>query len=296
MRNIAQFDFRAARRLYGVDPTRAMLDAMAEHGISISESILCDGELHRFMPDGDRRKNGWYVCYPDHGAFGNWRTGVQGSWSNSRNIPPHEKREIQYQIQMARQERQRVQETSHRRTGRRARVAWANAQPVDQHPYLTTKKVRSHGLKQDGHALLVPMRIGDKLWNLQRIFPDGAKRFLKHGRVAGCYCAIGQPQDRIYIAEGYATAASIFEATGHAVACAFDAGNLPKVARKLTQCRPDLNLVIAADHDEAGIKKAIDAMHSGCASHMIYPPIEGMDWNDYHQKFGIEQTQTELLR
>ncbi|MBK7252207.1 MAG: toprim domain-containing protein [Gammaproteobacteria bacterium] len=76
--------------------------------------------------------------------------------------------------------------------------------------------------------LLVPVRDSSgRLMSLQRIGPDGEKRFFYGGHVAGGYFIIGAPGDTVCIAEGYATAASIHEATGHAVAVAFNAGNLP---------------------------------------------------------------------
>jgi phage/plasmid primase-like uncharacterized protein len=70
------------------------------------------------------------------------------------------------------------------------------------------------------------------------------------------------------IAEGYATAASIHEATGNPVAVAFSANNLQPVAHALMQrlVTGKLNgcggaITIAADHDENGTgqKYAIEA-------------------------------------
>jgi putative DNA primase/helicase len=51
------------------------------------------------------------------------------------------------------------------------------------------------------------------------------------------------------IAEGYATAASVYEATGHAVAVAFYADNLVTVARALWTKLPEARIVICADND-----------------------------------------------
>ena len=68
----------------------------------------------------------------------------------------------------------------------------------------------------------------------------------------------------ICIAEGYATGASIFEATGHAVAVAFDAGNLLPVAEALRSKFCNIELRICADDDRRaadnpGLKYAIEA-------------------------------------
>ena len=97
--------------------------------------------------------------------------------------------------------------------------------------------------------MLVPLRdTAGKLHSLQTITPDGEKRF--KGRMKGCYHAIGsKPDDMLVIAEGYATGASIHEATGWPVAVAFNAGNLGPVAMALHKAYPALTLVMAADDD-----------------------------------------------
>jgi len=51
------------------------------------------------------------------------------------------------------------------------------------------------------------------------------------------------------VCEGYATGATIHEATGLAVIVAFDAGNLLPVARFFREKKPDWLIVIAADND-----------------------------------------------
>lgn len=79
--------------------------------------------------------------------------------------------------------------------------------------------------------------------------PDGTKRFKSGTAVTGCYHAIGKPNGKILIAEGYATGTTLHEITGHAVACAFSAGNLKPVAMALREKYPDTVLVICADDD-----------------------------------------------
>lgn len=93
---------------------------------------------------------------------------------------------------------------------------------------------------------------------------DGAKRFLKGGRVRSCYFGMCVPAGALFIVEGYATGATVHEATGHAVAVAFDAGNLPNVATGLRATYPDLSIVLCADNDthspgNPGMTKAIEA-------------------------------------
>jgi len=107
--------------------------------------------------------------------------------------------------------------------------------------------VQPHGVRftPDG-VLLVPMvDAAGVLQNLQRIAPqrpaDGGpdKRFLSGGRKSGLFHVIGQAEGAtvLLLAEGYATAASVHEATGRPVVVVrFDAGNLKHVAEALRQC------------------------------------------------------------
>ena len=53
----------------------------------------------------------------------------------------------------------------------------------------------------------------------------------------------------VLVAEGYATAATIYQATGHPIAVAFDCGNLEPVARALRKKYPRARIVICADND-----------------------------------------------
>ena len=88
------------------------------------------------------------------------------------------------------------------------------------------------------------------LHSLQTITSEGDKRFHPGGRVKGCYHAIGgKPCNLLVITEGYATGASIHEATGLPVAVSFNAGNIGPVAVALHKDYADLMLVMAADDD-----------------------------------------------
>jgi len=99
--------------------------------------------------------------------------------------------------------------------------------------------------------LLIPVRRDGVMHSLQLIGPDGSKQFLTGGMVRGCYFAIGKPAGTICIAEGYATAATVYEATGLATAVAFNAGNLTLVARYLYAHYLGTRLIVVADDDHA---------------------------------------------
>ncbi len=153
-----------------------------------------------------------------------------------------------------------------RRRARRAASEWEAAQPApDSHPYLARKGVRAHGLRVDADGrLLVPVRNGSELHSLQYINADGDKRFLPGGRVSGGCYAFGKAGETVCIAEGFATAATINEATGYPVAVAFNCGNLEAVARAVRDKLPRARLILCADDDartdgNPGLTKATDA-------------------------------------
>jgi len=135
---------------------------------------------------------------------------------------------------------------------------WANASRADPaHPYLVAKALEPFGIRQAGRDLLVPMvDPGFRLWNVQRIQPDGFKLFHKDCRTAGLFwphgvhMLDGRPSaGPLVIGEGFATMAAVHSATGFGVAAAMSARNLEAVARAMRKLFPTRELVIAADDD-----------------------------------------------
>ncbi|MHB8423258.1 MAG: toprim domain-containing protein [Leptospirales bacterium] len=135
---------------------------------------------------------------------------------------------------------------------------WQGAKiPDPLHPYLTRKKILFHHARQIGTSLVIPLQdSAGKLRNLQFIHPDGAKRFLRGGATKGTFTLIGEPSEagRVYIAEGFATAATVHELTGRPVFVAFSAYNLPIVAQVVRRAFPEAEIILCADADPAGEK------------------------------------------
>ena len=169
-------------------------------------------------------------------------------------------------IERQRQEQARI-DVGHATAADQAAAQWQDASESGASPYLVRKGVQPHGVRfAAGGVLLVPLRDGaGKLWNVQRIAPvkpqDGApeKLFLKGGRKSGLWHQVGELASGVdatdpavlLIAEGYATAATLHEATGYPVAVAFDAGNMQHVARALRKLYPSALLVLCGDDDQA---------------------------------------------
>ncbi|MGT2471544.1 AAA family ATPase [Paraburkholderia terrae] len=284
-------------------------EALAAAGFPVPE-IVADGRIHRFDGPEDRRgkKNAWYVLHADGvggGAFGDWKTGYQSTWSSKveSTLSPQERETWRARLaevrKAAEDERIRVQG----RAAAKAAAIWERARDATtDNPYCRAKQVKPYGLKEfkDRHTLIVPIRNSRKaLVNLQFIFEDGSKRFLTGAEKAGCCYFFGQKRgDRILIVEGYATGASLHEATGLPVAVAFDAGNLLPVARALRERLPNARLILCADDDATtagnpGLSKATEAARA-VGGLLAVPdfgpdrPEGATDFNDLAALHGLE--------
>ncbi|HGN6945122.1 TPA: toprim domain-containing protein, partial [Neisseria gonorrhoeae] len=168
---------------------------------------------------------------------------------------------------------------------------------------------------REGQKTFIPVyNAAGELRSMQYIQADGTKRFAKDSEQEGCMHVVGQ-QDlskakTIILSEGYATAASIKEATDNTVAsvAAFNSGNLPLVAKVLSAKYPQAQFLVAGDDDLAveakqgnnpGKEKALEAAKIlNCrAVFPVFAPGEQSsehkaftDFNDLAQKskFGRE--------
>ena len=229
--------------------------AITAAGLEAPDLVHGDGAIHRFSPSGrGSDKAGWYMVYADGipaGAFGDWRSGLQLTWcAKSDNAMTDVEREAhRKRIKAMKAQRDEAEAARCQNEADKAAIRWCGALSACAHPYLMRKGVHAYGVRQDGQTLLIPLRdTAGRLHSMQTITPNGEKRF--KGRMKGCYHAIGcKPGDLLVIAEGYATGATIHEATGWPVAVAFNAGNLGPVALALHKAYPALTLVMAADDD-----------------------------------------------
>jgi putative DNA primase/helicase len=248
--------------------------AMVARGLIPPTDLIADGRIHRCDAKGKGgRSDGAYLLHADGipaGGIENHRDGVgwQGWRADiGRKLTPAEEAAHRSKIDAARQ--QRDAEDAQRKSAARATAEhlWSEAKPCEAHPYLTKKRLSSaHGARLHGDKLLIPLRDETGvLHSLQTIEADGGKRFLPGGRIRGCYFGIGgKPEGMLVIAEGFATGASIYEATAYPVAAALNTGNLMAVARAMRCKFPGIRIIIGADDDfetagNPGLTKAVEA-------------------------------------
>ncbi len=246
---------------------------------------LPEGDIVRFRVRGDKGDNGWAVLHRQPipaGAFGSWKTGEKHTWKASSNetMTPAQRAELQRKLQSAQQARAAEEARVRAHAAARALKLWDGAKPAtNDHPYLVAKGVHAFGLRVLRDQIMVPARDAEgRLHTIQFISPNGDKRFLTGGRITGCYFAIGRPADVLLFAEGYATGATLYQATGNAVAVCFNCGNLLPVARALRAKFPRLRFVICADNDTGtpgnpGLKAAAAAAKA-VGARVAYPVFE----------------------
>ncbi len=260
-----------------------------------------DGAIHRFHAPGDKQGslNGWYLLFLDgiaSGCFGSWKAGTSHTWSSRKPADRLEAQLISQRIEQAKRQREAERHQRQQAAAEYANRQWCDARRADPaHPYLVAKGIKPHALRQSGDVLLVPLTRDGVLVNLQRIKPDGDKRFLYGGMVKGVCSVLGiiASGKPLYLCEGMATGATIFEETGAAVACGLNAGNLLTAGQRLQRQHPDAVLIVAGDDDRMtdgnpGRTAAIKAAAAlGCG--LVFPewptnaPQFLSDFNDLRQ-------------
>ena len=242
------------------DVISEFLDALRERGLEPADQIIADGALHRvrWRQDKPGTRNGAYVLHLNGHPAGFaecFRRGVRFTWSaKGTRLDPAARKAFAAQMAAERKRRQHEERERHEVAAKRAQAIIAAARDADpEHLYLKRKGVEPHGLKIDSAGRLVMPLCDHKgtIWSVQTIARDGTKLFLGGGRKRGLFHLLGEPGDDPVIGEGFATAASICEATGLPVVIAFDAGNLGPVAKSIRKWLPLARIVIAADDDYA---------------------------------------------
>jgi len=242
---------------------------------------LLDGKINRFGP----KKKAWYVLRELDlrggrrvvtGSFGIW----QGDDNNAIPVSIDWEgftAEDRAEAERKQAEQQRFEAEQKQRdaelAANRARMQWAdadNASDVDPHPYLERKRVGCEGTRIDAKGqLLIPARkystTGAVLAGLQKIAPDGEKRFNSGMDMIGACCLLGrikQDTPLIEVGEGYATCETVRMATGFDVPTmvAFNAGNLMAVAQQLRRDFPSAHLLFLADDDMRVVARLREAL------------------------------------
>lgn len=291
-------------------PTLA--DAFARAGMHLNGKEPEPGRLLRFATGkSDSDRAGWVRKFPDgDGAvFGCWRAGESYAWQRrDPTAPPPSETERAAacaKAEAARIEAEKERQEQHAKAAEAAAKIWAEcAKAGDSHAYLARKGIRPHGVKLDGFGRLVlpVLNAEGKIQSLQFIDPDGDKRFYTGAEMKGGRLALGRPADGspIVLTEGFATAASIREASGLVVVAGYSGSNLRHVAETLRRQYPRSPLIAAGDLDKAGQGRryAEAVLAVSAPSVAVYPAFrdgrESGDFNDLHQTEGLEAVKNQI--
>lgn len=254
-----------------LSPADEFAEALKAHGLVVKGAPVMDGQWQRAAVIGDTGKemNGSYRGFLDgrpSGQITNYKAGGTIKWvATGIALTDEVRATIQAEAASVRAGREAAQLEAAEKAAKVAYGVWQNlpAEATRENaPYLEAKGVHGHGIKVDAEGrVVVPGRDAEgRLWTIQTIGDDG-KRFITDSRKAGTMHVVEAtgkgtldalpPSGAIIIAEGYATAATIFEATSRPVIAAFDSGNLMAVAMAVREKFPDRPILIAADNDHA---------------------------------------------
>ena len=243
--------------------------------------IIPDGKLRRFKNDGQTNPDCWMVAFQWNTRSGevgynavwqDWHSDEQFKLCTVNNLKGDDKSYVEKTISEAKRKAEKDQEAEYAKCREESEAYLATLQSGHT-DYLTKKGITNLcGSLCDNGNLIIPVHNSKReIQGYQIIEASGRKRFKLHTRKKGNYFTIpGKPKK--WLVEGFATGCTVHEATGDTVLVCFDAGNVPEV-RKLHP-----GAILAGDNDDAGHNAGIG----------LFPPTDGMDWNDFALENGIE--------
>lgn len=308
-----------------------VLDQMRSVGLVVDDIEV--GRMRRCRTDGDRERRGWYSFHEmrlDDGAhvlvgsFGVWRGAENNAqkvdiaaWLKTKKRDPlteEQRAALKRRMEEDRKAQDRIRKAAAAKAALLAQKAWSLMAREGDSPYLRRKGVQAHGVRfsRDGQEVIIPMLdVSGRVHGLQRIYPDKSKGrdkdFWPKGLAKqGHFFHMGpQPTTVMLVAEGYATAASLFEATGWPVAVAWDAGNLAPVVDALSKRYKQAKFLVCADDDylttgNPGVSKASAAALAvdGAWLAPTFAQDRGgkkiTDFNDLHLIEGLHEVRSQV--
>lgn len=263
-------------------------DQLTAAGFELNGALDTSGRTKRLRV-ADMTQKGWYALHEirlDSGQFA--LVGAYGWWIGAEKFQHNfelrldgkapelnadQRAAIKARLAEDRKKAEAQRAAQAKRAADEATRAWGKYSTTGDCDYLTEKGILAHGVKfTAGNSLVIPMMdVQGNYHGLQLIYPKGHPKRAKTGRnkdfwpaglaKAGHFHTIGVIRDLVLIAEGYATAATLFEATGIPTVVAFDAGNLQPVAVAIHKRYKHARILICADDDfqtegNPGISKA----------------------------------------
>ena len=242
------------------------LNSLLNFGL-ILDNITLDGRFHNtaVLDHNPKKRAGWYIgqeialsnktivfC-----TYGDFREGVShtfSSYSESTSQLTNEDREKFQQAIAVNQKLVDAEKAStHAKAAKVAQAEFNKLSDTGTSDYLARKQVEGHGVKYGQGFIAVPAYgSGGVLRGIQKIFNNGDKRFTTGAEIKGSFNILGEISDgeAIQFAEGYSTAATIYQATNKPTVVCFNAGNLEPVIAEFRAKYPNNKFIICADNDQ----------------------------------------------
>jgi len=281
------------------------ISKLAEYDL-YPESIIISDKIQRFKIKGSSGKAGWYffqqIGSDSYGGFGDWQRGISEPYTSFQpGKTEKEIKKITEDFERIKKESESLRIKEAEAVAIKAQEMWAGLKE-GSHPYLTKKKIKAHGARRFKNSLVVPICKNGQIVSLQFIDSSG-KRFMSGGVVSGGAYTIKGSKEYVVICEGFSTGASVFEATGHQVFIAFNAGNLCNVAARVKEILPNSRIIIAGDDDKykkanAGIIQGTKAANKSKAR-LVTPKFKNeetkpTDFNDLHVLEGLKMVEDQI--
>ncbi len=254
-------------------------DFLASNGHPLVGNINYNSNEFHYLPCPHGGKtDARYKIYSDgiiSGYLKCWYCGIEDDFCSKqkKDISPIEWKAHNERLKEAKQQEDLETKARYKERAQLARAIFSSALDADatQEGYLSKKRVQSYGLrvvdKESEHTknakcspgtLLVPCyNVKNELVNLERIYFDTSegkyqKRPLTGAERSGTFYILGEvtvETRTVLIAEGYSTAAILYEALGYPTAITFNCGNMFAVIKTLREKYPQPQFLIAADDD-----------------------------------------------
>ena len=282
---------------YVLPPEQQLMDAIAASGLTPPRDVLLDGKVHRFASGtkgagGHGDKPGWYVAFGDGipaGRFGCWRSGIESIWRADIGRKLSHTEEMAHIRRMSEAKAMRDAEAAKKQeiASNVVEKIWVDCMAASpDHPYLARKNIKVHGARVTGDGrLVVPLYDHEgNLSSVQYISADGSKLYHAGAHTGGRFWQIGTMDEAgtLYVAEGFATAATIHETTNRPCIVAYSASNLVPVTGTMREVfGATQDIVIVADNDASGVgQRYAEQASAKYGARMVLIPDNG-DANDW---------------
>ncbi len=316
-----------------MDISKFCSQVQAEGFILYPQNVKVDGKWHncRLVDNAKGKAAGAYKILNDSVAFyKSWRDGKVKAFTDNIIVSTYGRESLQ---KLIKQQEWKLQQQYFEAS----KQAYDKYIAIDHNKsakseYLDRKLVGNYGCKIDETGNLIVPFYNEKgyLRTLQTIYPDGFKKFEKGAEVKGNYHKIhfglvdkvqAEYFGKIFVGEGYATMATIHEATKYPCVVAANAGNLKPVLEKLITLYPKAQFVICADNDlslrehsqgsnrmmwaNPGVEAAIEccALPSQKIINVLIPDFSQIsqehhltDFNDLHCHSGIDVVKNQIMQ